>query len=173
MLKLWYHECNRVFRDRTISNEDAQLFDRLISSVYEKEFEWRLQDTNIIWASFIPAVNSVTKRSMMDIYSEVEDINQLTAKCNDYLEDYNQFYSQNKMSLVLFVNAIEHITRIVRIIQTQFGHGLLVGIGGSGRTSLSKLSTFIALSNEPIQLDQRNWTEELQKLLRIVGVDQK
>lgn len=54
MLKLWYHECNRVFRDRTISDSDAHLFDKLIENVFEKEFECKLTDTNIIWASFIP-----------------------------------------------------------------------------------------------------------------------
>lgn len=48
------------------------------------------------------------------------------------------------MNLVLFLNAIQHVIRIVRIITTSFGHALLVGVGGSGRKSLAILSTFIA-----------------------------
>lgn len=48
------------------------------------------------------------------------------------------------MDLVLFMNAMEHILRIVRVITTPYGHAILVGVGGSGRKSLATLSTFIA-----------------------------
>jgi dynein heavy chain len=48
------------------------------------------------------------------------------------------------MNLVLFVSAIEHIVKVHRVITTEFGNALLVGVGGSGRKSLTELATSIA-----------------------------
>jgi dynein heavy chain len=77
------------------------------------------------------------------------------------------------MNLVLFMTAIEHIIKIVRIITTTFGHALLVGVGGSGRKSLAMLSTYIAFQNEYSQVDSKNWVEEVQKLMKTTGLEQK
>lgn len=66
---------------------------------------------------------------------------ELRRTLKDKLDEYNDLKAQ--MNLVLFDQAIQHVCKICRIIALPSGHALLVGVGGSGKQSLAKLSTFI------------------------------
>ena len=61
----------------------------------------------------------------------------------DLLKAYNSTIGNVPMDLVLFRYATEHVARIVRGIRQPRGNMLLVGIGGSGRQSLTRLASFI------------------------------
>lgn len=118
----------------------------------------------LLWASFIPFLHpggDTSKPKIEDVYCEIKDHKEAQKKIQEYLDEYNSIYSANRMNLVLFMAAIQHVIKIVRVITTPFGHCLLVGVGGSGRKSLATLSSFIATQSEPFVIDQNNWVEEL------------
>lgn len=48
------------------------------------------------------------------------------------------------MNIVIFEEALSYICKIHRIIKFSRGHGMLVGEGGAGRHSLTKLACHIA-----------------------------
>ena len=101
-------------------------------------------------------------------YKEVEDIGRLRETAEGLLEKYNGA-SRKPMDLVLFDFALEHLVRVSRVLKQPESHMLLIGVGGSGRQSLSRLAANIAgyefhdveMSNED-GVDE--WRAALKKL---------
>lgn len=82
------------------------------------------------------------------VYEEVTDFNKLRDDLNSKLLEYNTKQRKVKpMDIVLFTDAIIHVSRIYRVLNMKRGHTLLVGVGGSGRHSLTKLSAYISNMN--------------------------
>ena len=78
----------------------------------------------------------------------------------------------------MFVDACEHVARIERIIRQPLGNALLLGVGGSGRQSLSRLGTYIAnYKIHQIEVvkgySMNNWREDVKKAIMQCGVDNK
>jgi hypothetical protein len=74
---------------------------------------------------------------------QVKNVGSLIPTVCEYLMDYNA-ESKTPMGLVMFMDAVEHVARISRILRQPQGHALLLGVGGSGRQSLTKLAAFMA-----------------------------
>lgn len=148
MVRLWVHECERVFVDRLITDKDMETFDdylRKCAKVFEEDVggEEIFVESNI-FTSFISAHGGNDK-----MYIPIKDMPQLKKVLEESLAEYNE--ANAEMNLVLFDLAMEHICRIARIIDTPAGNALLVGVGGSGKQSLSRLASFI-LGYEVIQI---------------------
>jgi dynein heavy chain len=136
---MWAHECHRVWHDRLINDLDRTAYMNFMKAGL-REFtdvkEEAVFEEPLIYTSYV-AVAMGNEPS----YMPIQGLEHLKDILERKLEDYNE--SNQRMDLVLFTAAMEHISRIARIIDLPTGSALLVGVGGSGKQSLSKLSAFI------------------------------
>ena len=92
------------------------------------------------------------------------------------MEDHN--ITKKPMNLVMFEDAMEHLTRVHRIIRLNRGNALLVGVSGSGKQSLAKLAAYAA-GNEVFEItltrgyDESAFREDLKILYQMLGVESK
>jgi len=141
-VRLWAHECQRVWRDRLVGADDIDQFNKTMSTSMKGALlngdidEKVIFNEPLIFTSFVDACKGHDPS-----YRGVKDTEELSDVLHNQLEQYNENVAV--LDLVLFVQAMEHITRTCRIIDQPTGHALLVGVGGSGKQSLSKLSAFI------------------------------
>ena len=145
MTRLWVHESMRVFHDRLISIEDKEYFKQMVAQLVKKNFgggpsyEELFLEREIIFGDFFTMGEAAEDRA----YQECSDFEKMVKLMEDYLEEYN-FSSTNTMNLVFFKDAAEHATRIARILRQPRGNAMLVGVGGSGKQSLTRFASFMA-----------------------------
>jgi dynein heavy chain len=82
------------------------------------------------------------------------------------------------MPLVMFVDACDHVSRIARVLRAPLGNCLLLGVGGSGRQSLSRLATFMS-NYKLFQIEvvkgygMQNWRDDAKRALMQCGIENK
>ena len=91
----------------------------------------------------------------------------LSDRLQEALREYNDVNAV--MDLVLFEDAMKHVCRITRIIAADGGHALLVGVGGSGKQSLARLSSFIcAYTTTTIMISSTYGLNDLKNDLQVM-----
>ncbi|XP_035641685.1 dynein axonemal heavy chain 10 [Oncorhynchus keta] len=174
-VRVWRNECLRVFHDRLINEIDKALVQDHIKNLIDEHFKSDLESAMrdpILFGDYRTALNESEPR----VYEDIQDYDASKALFQEILEEYNE--NKTKMKLVLFDDALEHLTRVHRIIRMDRGHALLVGVGGSGKQSLTKLAAFTA-GCEVFEItlsrgySETNLREDLKILYLKLGIEDK
>jgi dynein heavy chain len=139
---LWLHESERVYGDRLVSYEDLTKYNTIVQAQHKKVFPSYNVARFYSTENSDPLVFCHFAESIQDkVYDMAKSMNKMSHVLEDALREYNE--TNATMDLVLFDDAMKHIARIVRVVMNSGGHALLVGVGGSGKQSLSRLAAFI------------------------------
>jgi dynein heavy chain len=184
LVRLWTHEALRVFGDRLVDDADRAWFHKHLETMCTTKFNAAFYDTfkhldreNKKAVSVSDLRNLIFGDYMLEddakLYLEVREMGELNARMEEFLAEYNQ-QSRKPMDLVMFGFAIEHISRISRILKMPGGNALLVGVGGSGRQSVTRLAAHMAgyaVFQIEISKNYTNaeWREDLKTILRGAG----
>jgi dynein heavy chain len=171
----WAHETQRVFGDRLVDETDRSWLDQALADVTQDTFKTPIRDVAPPDAPLM--FSTLLSEAEPRAYQRVADYDRLQAAVTEALEDYNGI-AKSPMDLVLFRFAVEHVARIVRIISRPKGNALLVGVGGSGRQSLSRLAAF-CVDFDVVQVEvsaaygRTEWLEDLKAVFMTAGVEGK
>uniref|UniRef100_K3WBA0 Uncharacterized protein n=1 Tax=Globisporangium ultimum (strain ATCC 200006 / CBS 805.95 / DAOM BR144) TaxID=431595 RepID=K3WBA0_GLOUD len=196
LVKLWVHESLRVIGDRLVDDDDREWFNDTQKKLTIKHFASNFDKVfaslkrgrdgpvtatdmrNLFFGDYLDPDASPRLYKEIDVRLEPGDEGfdgiMILIQCLDgYLTEYNGI-SRKPMNLVMFLFAIEHLSRIVRVLNMPGGNALLVGVGGSGRQSLTRLATFIVdYEIKQIEISKNytmnEWREDMKDYSRLTG----
>jgi dynein heavy chain len=141
MVKLWIHEAERIYGDRLVNAEHLATYRAFTAELVAKSFSkfnlkkyFGATPEPLIFANFVASLDEKN-------YDQFPSAEAMSKRLLEALREYND--TNAVMDLVLFDDAMKHCCKISRIIAGDQGHALLVGVGGSGKQSLARLSSFI------------------------------
>nr|XP_033781609.1 dynein heavy chain 12, axonemal isoform X2 [Geotrypetes seraphini] len=187
MTRLFVHEVLRVFYDRLVDDADRSWLYNLIKDVVKEHFKDNFDSVFEHLKQEYAPVSEENLRSLLfgdylnpdlegdeRLYAEIPSVQHFNVIAELYLDEYNQTH-KSRMNLVIFKYVLEHLSRICRILKQAGGNALLVGVGGSGRQSLTRLATSMAKMNifQPEiskSYGMNEWREDLKSLLKNAGV---
>nr|XP_027777371.1 dynein heavy chain 12, axonemal [Marmota flaviventris] len=187
MIRLFVHEVLRVFYDRLINDDDRNWLFKLIKIVIKDNFKESFDGVFLHLRKENAPVTEEDLRNLMfgdymnpdlegddRVYIEIPNIHHFSDIVDQCLDEYNQTH-KTRMNLVVFRYVLEHLSRICRNLKQSGGNALLVGLGGSGRQSLTRLATSMAKMQifQPEiskSYSMNEWRDDLKGLLKNVGM---
>uniref|UniRef100_A0A3Q4BIM9 Dynein axonemal heavy chain 12 n=1 Tax=Mola mola TaxID=94237 RepID=A0A3Q4BIM9_MOLML len=155
LVRLFVHEVFRVYYDRLVDDDDRAWLYHLMNDIVKTHFKESFDQLfdhlkqgsklveedlrNLLFGDYMVPDAEDDER----LYAEVPSMESFSEVAESCLEEYNQI-NKNRMDLVIFRYVLEHLSRISRVLKQPGGNALLVGVGGSGRQSITRLATSMA-----------------------------
>ncbi|CAH8851278.1 unnamed protein product [Trichobilharzia szidati] len=140
VIRQYRHEAIRVYTDKMIDMNDVETAVKHITFGITNQFPdisvHQITHEPLLYCSFNKGLSAERQYGPVSSLEEISDI------VVGALNNYNDTFAV--MNLVLFSDAVIHVLRICRILEMPRGSALLIGIGGSGKQSLSRLAAFIS-----------------------------
>ncbi|XP_051280505.1 dynein axonemal heavy chain 12 [Dicentrarchus labrax] len=186
MIRLFVHEVFRVYYDRLVDDKDRAWLYQLMNSILKDHFKESFDQVfdhlkegnklveedmrNLLFGDYMDPDLEDDER----LYAEVPSMESFAQVVESCLDEYNQM-NKNHMNLVIFRYVLEHLSRISRVLKQPGGNALLVGVGGSGRQSITRLATSMAhmtMFQPEISKSygMTEWRDDLKMLLKNAGV---
>ncbi|OQR97844.1 dynein heavy chain, outer arm [Achlya hypogyna] len=164
LVKLWRHECERLFADRLTTLDDKAKFreelnttsDNLLLKPAVSGKDKLSKDPTLAELPNAPGIfvdfmrddkrddDGLLVEEAPKLYESIPSMAVARARMELLLDVFNRENPGKKMSLILFDDALLHVLRIVRALGLPKSHMMLVGVGGSGKQSLTKLAAVLA-----------------------------
>lgn len=185
-IRVWVHEIMRVFYDRLVDEDDRTWFFELLKKTTREFMKDTFESALDPYQTEAGEVNQETIKTMMfGCYLDTDSIEgerryeEMPSKevvlnvAISMLAEYNAMHKA-KMTIVLFDYALQHLSKICRLLSMPAGNALLVGVGGSGRQSLTRLaSTVLAIGSFQPEITKsysvKDWHDDVKLVLRESG----
>lgn len=148
IVRLFRNEITRVFCDRLTNETDLHFIQTTLCTTLKDHFshevvEHALVDP-LVFGDFAARTNCLKNSDSEDprLYEDLGSYQRVRRIMEEVIEIHNM--DHKPMTLVLFEMVLDHLCRLFRILKTDFGHALLIGTGGYGKQSLSRLAAFTA-----------------------------
>lgn len=181
---LWLHESERVYGDRLVDYDDLDRFKKIMQNQAKKAFpQYNISKFYLSGGGvkadplvFCHFADGSTRGGDELAYDQATSMIDLRTTLESSLDEYNEINAA--MNLVLFDDAVLHVARIIRIVKQTGGHALLVGVGGSGKQSLTKLAAHVCgFTVMQIVINQNysllDFRSDLQAMYTKAGVKQE
>ncbi|KAK9514800.1 hypothetical protein VZT92_025488 [Zoarces viviparus] len=186
MIRLFVHEVFRVYYDRLVDDKDRAWLYKLMNSILKDHFKESFDQVfdhlkqsstlveedmrNLLFGDYMEPDLEDDER----LYAEVPSMESFSQVVQSCLDEYNQT-NKNRMNLVIFRYVLEHLSRTSRVLKQPGGNALLVGVGGSGRQSITRLATSMAhmtMFQPEISKSYgiNEWRDDLKMQLKNAGV---
>ena len=183
LVAAWRHECERVFVDKLTTYEDKNWTDELITSIIKKTFSSDITKQvkeRVYFVDFLrPPIYDEDTGETIDanpsFYESTISLDAVKIVADEKMRLFNETSKTYKLDLVLFQDALLHMMRIARLLAMDRGSALLVGVGGSGKQSLTRLAAYISGAftfqiTISKQYNQVALFEDLKALYKVAGL---